>query len=114
MNQRNKKNQVKLQVELLEDRCVPAWLTSAPGAFTVQGVSDNGYSGAPGFQFQLQAAISATSNIYNTTPADPNPQWQVVRSTPTPFEQVRTPTPAEWALLANDFPSMGFAPSLRT
>src|ERR1017187_791949 len=103
-----RKPSIRLSVELLEDRCVPAYLATDPGAFTVRGVSDQARIG--NFGFQLQAAIDSTSDPYQA-PAAP---MQLVTSTPSPFEQVTTPTAAEWNLLSTGYPAMNFVPSVYT
>jgi Bacterial Ig domain/Calx-beta domain len=106
VNMRTKRN-VSLCFEPLEDRCVPAYLVSTPGPFTVVGISDQAYTGPPGWQFQLSASIVATSDRY-AVPGAPAAPLQVVTSIPSPFQQMSMPTSIEWNLLCNQFPNMVF------
>jgi hypothetical protein len=106
MKSRMKKRSATLVVEELEKRCVPAYLTLSPGPFTVQGKSDQGVT--LGSFFQLNASIVTTSLRYGVSLPNGNGLWQAVTSTPRPLAMgappttpiaIRTPTPAEWALL---------------
>jgi hypothetical protein len=110
-----KKRRITLTVELLEDRTVPAYLAVNPGPFTVLGQSDNGYTGAAGWQFQLQASIVTTSDRFGVTLANGNGQWWAVNSTPSPFAQITQPNPQwEWDTLIGTYPNLGWAFSGQT
>src|SRR6266568_476264 len=87
MNARTMRH-VRLVVEQLEARCVPAYLVYAPQDLTIKSTNDN--SRVQGFQ--LQAAIVTSSDRYGT----PDEQWQAVQSAPTTFQQVQAPSRAEF------------------
>src|SRR5207248_11210599 len=95
-----KKRHVRLFIERLEDRRVPAYLKYFPGPFTVQGQSVTARIAG----FQLQASIVTTSDRYGVTDANGNGQWQAVRSTPVPyFQQIESPTDQELDVLYAQF-----------
>lgn len=87
------KRRVRLLVEHLEDRCVPAYLTTFPQAFRVGAISNTGVDNT----FQLRAAITASSAPYIA----PGGQRQVVTSMP--IQAIQQPTQAEWNLLQARF-----------
>ncbi len=89
---------IKVMVELLEDRIMPSYIGVSPAPFTVQGLSDN--DRVTSQRFQLQATISPSSDAWGMTdPLTGNGHWEVARSTPSPFQEVATPTPQEWNVL---------------
>jgi hypothetical protein len=110
-----KKRSVELGVERLEDRCVPAWLTSDPGPFTVKGYSDQGYTGGitptEDFRFQLTASIVPKSDRYGVDILGAG-DWYAVTSKR--LREIRSPTADDWNALRTQYPGWSFAPSLNT
>jgi hypothetical protein len=84
------KRPVRLSLEQLEERCVPAYLVYSPQRQEVRFKDNTRVVNG----FQLQATISRVSDVFQAR----NGQSQVVVSTPTTFAAIGTPTEAEWTL----------------
>ncbi len=96
------KRYVRLVVERLEERCVPAYLAVTTGVpQTVRGASNMARIEG----FQLQANLQTLSEPYFA----PNGQRQIVQSS---IQAIGSPTDAEWALLGQfRFPRYQFVPT---
>jgi hypothetical protein len=89
---------IRLRLEELEPRCVPAYLVYSPQDFTVKSTNDN--SVVEGFQ--LRASVVTTSDRYGSPDGA---HWQAVASSPTTFSEILGPTSAESNVLQEDFPN---------
>jgi hypothetical protein len=94
------KRNVRLELEELEDRTVPAYLAYQPQAFTITVGGQSVSTTSTVHSFQLRTAITDTSDPYMS----PNGR-RVASSWPNPFQDIMTPTPAEFDLLRARFPA---------
>jgi hypothetical protein len=108
------KSYVRLEVEALESRLTPAYMSYSPGNFLLLIQNDpaggdyivRDWGPDPRSGFSLTASVVTTSDRYAA-----NGYWQAVKSTPDPFEPIASPTQDEWRLISGQFPLLLFSQS---